>query len=84
VLDPAAVPRPEGGDWLGAGSGWDRYAPPLTARLAGRLRGWLAGAQPQARDVAVLAADAFARGAAVSAELALPTYIRDDVAAKRR
>ena len=34
---------------------------------------------PRARDVAVLAADGFQRGEAVSAEAALQVYLRDRV-----
>jgi tRNA threonylcarbamoyladenosine biosynthesis protein TsaB len=80
VIAPESVPLPEGGDWFGAGSGWQRYAEALTARIGGRLAGADGDALPDARWVAKLAAAAYARGEAVSAEQAQPIYLRDQVA----
>jgi tRNA threonylcarbamoyladenosine biosynthesis protein TsaB len=82
VAAPAAVPLPIEDGWVGAGSGWDRYEPALAARLGGRLRQWHPGRFPLARDVARLGCSLLARGQAVPAELALPVYVRDDVAKK--
>ncbi len=82
VIAPDRVPLPEGADWTGAGSGWDQYAAALQARLGARLAGWRVGCHPRARDVAVLAAAAFRAGRAVSPELAIPVYLRDEVAVK--
>lgn len=79
VLAPEAIVLPEAatGDWFGAGTGWGyvgRMALPLTAVDATLL--------PHARDLAVLAAAAWARGDAVAAEseAAQPVYLRDRVA----
>ena len=66
------------------GSGWDRYADALAARLGSRLERWRSDRYPRARDVTRLAAVGFKRGQAVSAEQALPVYIRDEVAHKSR
>ncbi len=82
VLAPAEVPLPQTHEWVGVGSGWDRYAEALTARLGPRLARWQGGCYPRARDVARLAAVGFERGQAVTPEQALPVYIRDEVAHK--
>ena len=73
------------GSWLGngdvaagAGSGFALY-PQLAASLAARLGSLWPDLAPHAREIAVLAAhDGLA--AAVPAELALPVYVRNDVA----
>jgi tRNA threonylcarbamoyladenosine biosynthesis protein TsaB len=79
VLAPGKVPVPEGGDWFGVGSGWDQYADQLKARLGDRVRGWSQGGHPHARDVARLGELGFNKHEAVSAEQALPVYLRDNV-----
>jgi len=83
VLAPEAVVLPAAatGDWFGAGTGWgygDRMAVPLTERDASLL--------PHAQDLAVLAASAWQRGEAVSAEseAAQPVYLRDRVATPKQ
>lgn len=81
VCPPEAAPRPEAGDWFGAGSGFAAY-PALAARLAGRLGGSDGGVLPHARAIARLAAPRFARGEGQPAEAAEPLYIRDKVALK--
>lgn len=83
VVAPTAVPLPAGAGWVGAGSGWDRYAPALQARLGACVQHWQANCYPQARGVAALGAAAFNAGKAVGPEQALPVYIRDNVATKR-
>lgn len=82
VSSPAAVSRPEGPGWIGAGSGWDVYAEQLMPRMGNAVERWIPAAFPQARHLAVLAVAAFAAGQAVPAEQALPVYVRDDVAKK--
>lgn len=82
VIAPHAVALPHGQDWAGAGSGWDQYGEALRARLGGQLRDWRAGCYPHARNVAELGVAAVLQGQAVPAELALPVYLRDDVAVK--
>jgi tRNA threonylcarbamoyladenosine biosynthesis protein TsaB len=84
VLAPADVPLPEGGGWVGAGSGWDVHGAALERRLGARLARWLPGVAPRARHLAVLGAAAFATGGALPPEQALPVYLRDDVAQKPR
>jgi tRNA threonylcarbamoyladenosine biosynthesis protein TsaB len=82
VCPPDQVSVPEGRGWVGAGSGWDRYAPVLERVLGGALEGWLKERYPHARDVATLGVEGFRSGLAVTAELALPVYLRDEVVKK--
>ncbi len=86
VCLPQQVPLPNAGlnhHWVGAGSGWLTYAQPLQARLGNKVSSWDGHRYPQARHIAQLGADAFQRGLAVSAEHALPVYLRDEVAWKK-
>jgi tRNA threonylcarbamoyladenosine biosynthesis protein TsaB len=80
VAAPARVEVPEGTDWVGAGSGWGAYEAALNAACAGRVIAWHAEALPHARDVARLGMAGLAAGETVSAEQALPVYLRDEVA----
>ncbi len=70
---------PEGESWVGAGSGWDIYTDALTARIQPG-QGWTKAQYPHARDIAVLAMADYEAGKAVSAEQALPVYLRNKVA----
>ncbi len=83
VVAPGEVPVPEAGDWFGVGSGWDQYAEELKARLGNRVQDWSQGGHPHARDVARLGESGFNNDEAVSAEHALPVYLRDNVAVRQ-
>ncbi len=77
---PEAVPLPGEGEWQGAGSGWDAHGLVLEKRLEKRLTRTLPDLLPHARDVALLAADALAKGGRpCSAEQVQPVYLRDRV-----
>lgn len=78
VVAATAVTLPVGGHWQGAGSGWAVYGDALGQRLG--VTTWWGDCLPRAGDIAWLAARAWQRGAAVSAEQALPVYLRDEVA----
>ena len=82
VCPASHIEPPAGTGWFGIGSGFAAYAAILHTRL-GILTGCAPDAYPQARDVAVLGAAAFAQGLAVSAEQALPVYLRDNVVQQR-
>jgi len=82
VVAPGAVPIPSGDHWHGAGSGWGAYGDALRGRLAGLVGDIHPRRYPSAEDVAVLGAAGLQRGRAVSAERALPVYLRDRVASK--
>jgi len=83
VLAPRDIPVPAGNGWVGAGSGWDRYAAILTEHLGNSVREWRAQCFPHARFVAQLGADEYTRGNALAPEQALPVYLRDEVAVKQ-
>lgn len=84
VIAPAVVPVPERNGWVGAGSGWDQYAAVLTARLGNHVSEWRKQIFPVARHVAELGLELFKSGQTVTAEQALPVYVRDEVAAKMK
>lgn len=79
-LGGAELVRPPAGYWFGAGSGFAAYRSQLQAGLGQNLDGVDTTLRPAARDIASLAARLFAEGHAVSAEAALPVYLRDQVA----
>lgn len=79
VLAAQDVPLPEGEGWTGAGTGWQTYGAELSERLGRQVSQWHGERYPSAADVAVLGAAGFDEGQAVSAEQALPVYLRDKV-----
>ena len=83
VYAPDQVPLPGAADWFGAGSGWQNYGTILQVRLANFLKGYEADHYPCASDVACLGAAIFKQGKAVSAEQAMPVYLRNEVAWKK-
>lgn len=84
-LQPALLVKPEGamlpahtvGDAVAAGNVFDVYGPRLIGLPVAAQR---IGALPQATAMLRLAPQLLASGKAVSAEHALPTYVRDKVA----
>ena len=84
VFTPQGITPPAGEGWVGAGPGWDAYHDALQQQLGSRLSDWQRNCLPQARHVAALGVAGYRSGAAVAAELALPVYIRDEVAVKPR
>lgn len=82
VLPADQVIFQDAGPGVGAGSGWATYGAVLAERLGGRLEAVLEGRFPRAAMIARLGAEGFRRGLAVRAELALPVYLRDNVAKK--
>lgn len=83
VAAPRDVPLPEGHHWIGAGNGWDQHHLALLEHLGGRVINWHKQVYPRARDVGRLGAVTLQVGKALSAEQALPVYVRDDVAVKQ-
>lgn len=82
VVAPAQVTMPAGSGWLGVGGGWDSYHDALAAVVGDALDSTLPDLSVHAWDVAVLGANGLAAGEGVAAELALPVYLRDQVASK--
>lgn len=82
VCPAATVTVPPGMAGIGIGSGWSTYADILSRKAEGCLAAVLSDRFPGAGAVARLAARRFPREGGVPAELALPVYLRDDVARK--
>ncbi len=76
------VTLPTGDDWHGVGSGWETYGEVLSKAVGTGLKSVTPDLFCSAHDVALLGAAGFEQGEAVSAENALPQYLRDDVAKK--
>lgn len=74
--EQVALPRTAAGDWLAAGTGWQAYAGRINVAVSGQASESL----PHAKDVLQLALHDWQQGRAVSAEQALPVYLRDQVA----
>ena len=79
VTPPSKVPLPPVGRWLAAGGGCHAYRDALIERCEGYVLTVDAERYPQARDVAQLGAQAYARGEAQAPSDALPVYLRDRV-----
>jgi tRNA threonylcarbamoyladenosine biosynthesis protein TsaB len=82
VCPPSQVPQLHEHQWHGIGSGWHSYAIELAERQGVAMIDAIGDYFPHARDVATLAVAAYQRGEAVSAEQALPRYLRDQVVQK--
>ncbi|MCF6354311.1 MAG: tRNA (adenosine(37)-N6)-threonylcarbamoyltransferase complex dimerization subunit type 1 TsaB [Candidatus Polarisedimenticolaceae bacterium] len=82
VATPERVDLPAGEGWQGAGRGWATYRDILAQRMGARLAAIESDLLCSAQDVARLAVRGYAAGEAVAAELALPIYLRDQVAKK--
>jgi tRNA threonylcarbamoyladenosine biosynthesis protein TsaB len=80
VCAPQDVPLLPAGTWTGCGNGYTAYGEALGARLGSQLATVAPVAVPHAREIALLAAAALARGEAKPAAAALPVYVRDKVA----
>jgi tRNA threonylcarbamoyladenosine biosynthesis protein TsaB len=77
--DTVAMPAEAGLDWLGAGSAWAVHGQALGSALEGVVREREPGRLPHALDVVTLALPLLRAGQGVSAERALPVYLRERV-----
>jgi tRNA threonylcarbamoyladenosine biosynthesis protein TsaB len=82
LYKPDAVPRLEGNDWTGCGSGFGEYGAILAQCYGGAVARTDAGAIPNAAAMLRLALPLFAAGQGLDAASALPLYVRDKVALK--
>ena len=80
VASPEEVILPEGDGWHGVGTGWATYGDLLSQRMGKAVAGIKGDKLCHARDVALLGVAGFNLGQSVSAEKALPIYLRDQVA----
>jgi tRNA threonylcarbamoyladenosine biosynthesis protein TsaB len=83
VVPPENIPVPDGDDWTGAGSGWETYHEVMSNRLNGKVKNWEGNVFLHAQDILPLAKKKFQQGEVVAAELAIPVYLRDQVAWKK-
>lgn len=79
VTSLADIPKLDGDEWLALGSGWDKYADQIPKGLVDKLKKTEVDYYPHAKDVVTLAQGIFSNGGYVSAEEAIPTYLRDKV-----
>lgn len=82
LCKPEDAPALSGNDWVGMGSGFATHDTALQARYAEQLHRVDGSVVPQAAAIAQLGAAGFMRGEGVDAALALPLYLRDQVALK--
>jgi tRNA threonylcarbamoyladenosine biosynthesis protein TsaB len=82
VCKPEAAPVVIGDGWQGIGTGWQAYGDVLSQRYGQHVTLCDAAALPRAWDIAVLAERGYRAGQAVSAEQALPVYLRDNVVSR--
>ena len=79
VCKPDQVPLPDDSGWSGIGSAWRVYGDELQQRLQYRVDNWYGDHYPHAQDIAALGKDLYRQDKAVSAEHAVPVYLRDKV-----
>ncbi|SDX67300.1 tRNA threonylcarbamoyladenosine biosynthesis protein TsaB [Allochromatium warmingii] len=79
VCVPTQVCYPAGEGWQGVGPGWAVHGMALRARIGAALIGTNPEAICEAQDIAWLAASELAADRWVSAQQALPVYLRDRV-----
>ena len=79
---PELAPQLIGKDWVGCGSGFDRYPDLLRDVYHDQLNEILTGCYPHAREIAQLSIARFEQGSVLLPEQAVPTYIRNKVALK--
>ena len=82
LYKPDAVPRLEGNDWVGCGSGFRVHGTVLARRYDGAMTRVDPDAIPQAAAMLRLARRVFATGQGLDAAAAAPLYVRDKVALK--
>jgi tRNA threonylcarbamoyladenosine biosynthesis protein TsaB len=79
VVSPAQAPLPKEGRWTGAGTGWGTYGRELIELLGERVVEEIPSCFPHAQDILALARPAFETGDTLTAEQALPVYLRAGV-----
>lgn len=77
---PELAPAVDGAGWIGCGSGFQVHGDALRARYGDRLQDVQADCYPHAREIAAIAARAFAAGRGLDPAQAAPLYVRDKVA----
>lgn len=83
VIAPTGVRVEVGKQAIGIGHGWDTYEQELSEVVQAKSLTLQAARLPRAKEVAQLAIPMIANNQTVSAEHALPVYLRDNVAKKK-
>lgn len=84
LSDPKQFPGTTLSPFIGVGSGWDHYPELLKSQFKeNQLQQCYPERYPSAYDVALLAANAYKKGQMVSAEQAVPVYLREKVASPK-
>ncbi len=78
VVPLSKVPEVNDGEWLALGSGWES-TDQIPKGLVSQLTQTVTAYYPHAKDVVHLAQSVFASGGYVSAEEAVPIYLRDKI-----
>jgi tRNA threonylcarbamoyladenosine biosynthesis protein TsaB len=76
LTQPGNVQLPKGGNWIGVGDGWKTYTDVLKHRLGKKLIRIEPQFYPRAGQVAKLARKDWLAGNTISADKALPVYLR--------
>ena len=79
VSAPDSVSIPDDGRYFGLGTGWGSYADVLREALGAGCAGYDGNRYPRARDILVLARAEYESGRSLTAEDAVPVYLRDQV-----
>lgn len=83
VCKPDEIPLPDGLNWTGVGSAWQVYNKELQQRLQHSAHDWHGDYYPHAQDIVSLGIDLYRQGKGVSAEHAMPVYLRDNIVSVR-
>lgn len=83
VCAPDQAPPVEGKSWVGTGTGWEGFSEVLKSHYNSNIINCLEKEFPHASAVARLAEAAFVRGDTLTADKALPVYLRDEVTWKK-
>lgn len=79
VSKPDQISVPVSTSWYGVGSGWTTYQEILCRKISHNLEGFCDDRYPHAKDMIPLAIREFELNRTVSAENALPVYLRNNV-----
>lgn len=80
VLPPHQIILPEDSKWLGAGTGWASYQDAMKQSAGESLLSIQDEILPSASAIAEIALEQAKKGITVSAEMAIPVYLRNKVA----
>jgi len=74
---------PGGGEWHGVGTGWQMFGESMGSLVGNNIDNIHPEYYPHAQDIAVLGIEQYSQGKKVSAEQALPVYLRNEVVWKK-